>query len=307
MTVTSSVQTDSDIRTVIRERASATRARRQFVSNFMTGLCWAAIAAAAVPLVMILVELVRKGWPYVSTSAFYTQLPQQPTLFAQNQLGGISNSLLGTLVLVGYACVVALPVGIGIGVYLAERETKPAAILRTITATMIGAPSILMGLFAFGFVVVTLRVGYSYFAGSFALAVLMLPLIASATEIAVRNVPATLREAGLALGARPSTTSLRIVLPAAISGIVTGCILAISRAVGETAPVYLVIGGTLSLTWKPHDLGNALPYAIYTDVTSSYSSQNNQAWGIALFLVTVVFVLSLSARTWANRKQKVRR
>ena len=124
----------------------------------------------------------------------------------------------------------------------------------------------------------------------------------------MRNVPHTLREAGLALGARPSTTSLRIVIPAALTGIVTGCILAISRAVGETAVVYLVIGGTASaITWKPLDFGNSLPSTIYGDVQSSYSSQHDQAWGIALLLVLVIFVLSLAARIWSARKQKVRR
>lgn len=298
---------DDEVRRHVRERAEATRARRQSVSGLMIALCWASIAVAAVPLVMILDELVSKGLPYITKASFYTELPQQPTLFDQSAIGGISNSLIGSLALVLYACLAALPIGIGMGIYLAETDSKIASIIRTVTATMIGAPSILMGLFAFGFVVVQLGVGFSYLAGSFALAVLMLPLIASATELAVRNVPPTLREAGLALGASPSTTSLRIVLPAALTGIVTGCILAISRAVGETAPIYLVIGGTAALTWKPTELGNGLPYSIYQDITSSYTSLHNQAWGIALFLVTVVFVLSLAARIWAARKQKVRR
>jgi len=299
---------DSEVRAHVRERAEATRARRQAVSSIMTGLCWASIAVAAVPLVMILVELFSKGWSYISTSSFYTQLPQAPTLFSQNQLGGISNSLVGSLVLIVYACIAAVPIGIGIGVYLAEHDTKPAAVLRTVTATMIGAPSILMGLFAYSVIVIQFGVGFSILAGSFGLAVLMLPLIASTTELSVRNVPHTLREAGLALGARPSTTSLRIVIPAALTGIVTGCILAISRAVGETAVVYLVIGGTASaITWKPLDFGNSLPSTIYGDVQSSYSSQHDQAWGIALLLVLVIFVLSLAARIWSARKQKVRR
>ncbi len=108
---------------------------------------------------------------------------------------------------------------------------------------MAGAPSILMGLFAFSFIVNDLHIGFSAFAGSFALAVLMLPVIVISSEIAVRGVPHTLREAGLALGAKPHKVSMKIVLPAAVTGIVTGIILAISRAIGETAPVLLVIGG----------------------------------------------------------------
>lgn len=299
---------DNAIRNHLRERAQATLKRRQFVSGLMTFLCWAAIAIAAVPLIMILFELFKKGLPYVTSWAFYTQLPQQPTLFDQSHLGGISNSLIGSLAIIGYSCLVAVPLGIGIGIYMAENETKPAQIMRTVIATMVGAPSILMGLFAFGFIVEQLHVGFSILAGSFALGVMMLPVLASATELAVRNVPPTLREAGLALGAKPSTTSLKIVLPAAITGIVTGCILAISRAVGETAPVLLVIGGTVSaITYLPSQPGNALPYQIYQDVISNYDSQKNQSWGIALFLVIVIFILSLSARIWAARKQKVRR
>jgi phosphate transport system permease protein len=161
-----------------------------------------------------------------------------------------------------------------------------------------------MGLFAFSFIVHDLDIGFSALAGSFALAVLMLPVIAVTTEISVRNVPDTLREAGLALGAKPHKISLKVVLPTALSGIVTGCILAISRAVGETAPVLLTIGGGYINSWKPLDPVSALPLSIYMNAKSEWPSQRAQVWGVALVLVIFIFVLSLSARMWASRKQR---
>jgi phosphate transport system permease protein len=198
----------------------------------------------------------------------------------------------------------AIPVGVLTGIYLAESSSKLASTLRVIAQTMAGAPSILMGLFAFSFIVHDLDIGFSALAGSFALAVLMLPVIAVTTEISVRNVPDTLREAGLALGAKPHKISLKVVLPTALSGIVTGCILAISRAVGETAPVLLTIGGGYINSWKPLDPVSALPLSIYMNAKSEWPSQRAQVWGVALVLVIFIFVLSLSARMWASRKQR---
>jgi len=130
-------------------------------------------------------------------------------------------------------------------------------------------------------------------------------VIIISTEIAVLNVPNTLREAGLALGAKPHKVSLRIVLPSALTGIVTGSILAISRAIGETAPVLLVIGGGYLNSWQPFNPVSALPLSIYENAKSPWPSQRAQVWGAALVLVAFVFVLSLTARIWASRKQKV--
>ncbi len=134
----------------------------------------------------------------------------------------------------------------------------------------------------------------------------MLPVIVISSEIAVRGVPNTLREAGLALGAKPHKVSMRIVLPAAVTGIVTGIILAISRAIGETAPVLLVIGGGYINSWKPLDPVSALPLSIYENAKSEWPVCEPKSGGIALVLVVFVFVLSLSARIWASRKQQAR-
>jgi phosphate transport system permease protein len=292
------------MRQEIRRISNRTRARRLVVSRLMVTLCAIALLIAAVPLVFLLYQLIKQGLPQIN-AAFFTQLPITPSLLSP-ATGGISNAIVGTIALTIYASILAIPLGVMVGVYLAEAQSKLASALRIIAQTMAGAPSILMGLFAFSFVVQDLKIGFSSIAGSFALAVLMLPVIIISTEIAVRNVPQTLREAGLALGAKPHRVSMRVVIPASLSGIVTGVILAVSRAVGETAPVLLVIGGGFTNSWKPFDPVSSMPLAIFENAKSEWPSQRDQVWGIALVLVAFVFVLSLSARIWASRKQQVR-
>jgi phosphate transport system permease protein len=295
----------NQLRDEIRRISHHTRARRVFISRVMVTLCATSLLIAAVPLVLLVYQLLRRGIP-VLDKTFFTTLPQTPTLLTPNATGGVSNAIIGTLVLTLYASIMAIPLGVLVGVYLAENESKLASSLRVIAQTMAGAPSILMGLFAFSFLVHDLNVGFSAIAGAFALAVLMMPVIIISTEIAVRGVPNSLREAGLALGAKPHKVSMRVVLPAAISGIVTGAILAVSRAIGETAPVLLTIGGGFINSWKPLDPVSALPLTIFENAKSEWPSQRAQVWGIALVLVAFVFVLSLSARIWASRKQQVK-
>jgi phosphate transport system permease protein len=298
--------TGHHLRDEIREISDRNRGRRVIRSRIMVVLCAIALSVTAVPLLLLLYQLFRRGLPVILHAGFYTQLPQTPTLISPNATGGVSNAILGTLVLTAYASIMAIPVGVLVGVYLAESDSKLAASLRVTAQTMAGAPSILMGLFAFSFIVQDLHVGFSAIAGSFALAVLMLPVIVISSEIAVRGVPHTLREAGLALGAKPHKVSMKIVLPAAVTGIVTGIILAISRAIGETAPVLLVIGGGYINSWKPLDPVSALPLSIYENAKSEWPSLRTEVWGIALVLVVFVFILSLSARIWASRKQQAR-
>jgi phosphate transport system permease protein len=298
--------TGHQMRDEIRTISDRVRRRRQLRSKIMVTLCAIALSITAVPLILLLYQLFNRGLPVVLHTGFYTQLPQTPTLITPNATGGVSNAIIGTLVLSLYASIMAIPIGVLVGIYLAESDSKLATSLRVISQTMAGAPSILMGLFAFSFVVRDLHIGFSALAGSFALAVLMLPVIIISSEIAVRGVPNTLREAGLALGAKPHKVSMKIVLPAAVTGIVTGIILAISRAIGETAPVLLVIGGGYINSWKPLDPVAALPLSIYENAKSEWPSLRTEVWGIALVLVVFVFVLSLSARIWASRKQQAR-
>jgi phosphate transport system permease protein len=295
----------SSSREEIRRISDAARGRRVVISRIMVALCGVALLIAAVPLVALLYQLIDKGAGQLGIN-FFTKLPTTPTLIAPNATGGISNAIVGTIALTIYASILAIPVGVLVGVYLAETDSKFATTLRVIAQTMAGAPSILMGLFAFSLIVHDLNIGFTAFAGSFALAVLMLPVIIISTEIAVRNVPNSLREAGLALGAKPHKVSTKVVLPSAVTGIVTGVILAVSRAVGETAPVLLVIGGGFTNSWQPFNPVSAMPLAIFENAKSEWPSQRAQVWGIALVLVAFVFVLSLTARIWASRKQQVR-
>jgi phosphate transport system permease protein len=294
-----------EMRDEIRAISDRVRARRIARSRVMIVLCGLALAIAAVPLVLLVIQLISKGAPTIGWK-FFTTLPTTPTLIDPNGTGGVSNAVIGTIALTVYASIMAIPIGVFGGVYLAESNSKLASTLRVIAQTMAGAPSILMGLFAFSFIVTDLHVGFSALAGAFALGVLMLPVIAISTEISVRNVPMTLREAGLALGAKPHKVSKRVVLPAAATGIVTGCILAISRAIGETAPVLLTIAGGYLNSWQLLHPVSALPLSIYENAKSEWPSQRAQVWGIALVLVAFVFVLSLGARIWASRKQQVR-
>jgi phosphate transport system permease protein len=293
------------MRDEIRRTSDRFRGRRVAISRAMVALCSVALLIAAVPLVLLMYQLFKQGVGQIDWK-FFTTLPMTPTLIDPTATGGISNAIVGTIALTLYASILAIPLGVLVGVYLAETQSKLATTLRVISQTMAGAPSILMGLFAFSLIVHDLNVGFSAIAGAFALAVLMMPVIIISTEIAVRNVPNTLREAGLALGAKSHKVSMKIVLPSALTGIVTGVILAISRAIGETAPVLLVIAGGFTNSWKPLSPVSAMPLAIYENAKSEWPSQRAQVWGIALVLVIFVFILSLTARIWASRKQQVR-
>jgi len=299
------IEAGHEMRAEIRKISNRTRSRRVATSKAMMILCLVSLLIAAVPLALLLYQLLRRGIPVLNKS-FFTSLPSTPTLIAPNATGGVSNAIIGSIALNVYASLVAIPVGVLVGVYLAETDSKLATSIRVIAQTMAGAPSILMGLFAFSFIVHDLKIGFSALAGSFALAVLMLPVIIISSEIAVRNVPNSLREAGLALGAKPHKVSMRVVLPSALTGIVTGAILAFSRAVGETAPVMLVIAGGFTNAWGLFNPVSALPLTIFENAKSEWPSQRAQVWGIALVLVAFIFILSLTARIWASRKQKVR-
>ncbi len=197
------VQIDQSMREEIRRVSHASRARRLLISRVMVTLCALTLCATAVPLVLLLFQLIKRGAPELSWT-FFTKVPETPTLIAPNATGGLSNAIIGSIALNIYAAILAIPVGVLVGVYLAESLSKFASAVRIIAQTMAGAPSILMGLFAFSFMFQDLHIGFSAIDGSFALAVLMLPVIIIATEIAVLNVPNTLREAGLALRGQTS-------------------------------------------------------------------------------------------------------
>ena len=270
---------------------SALYRRRKLVDRLMTVLAYACTAAAIIPLTWIVIYVIIRGFGAWDL-AFFTELPQ---LFGDG--GGVRSGIVGTLVIVGLATLMGVPMGIMAGIYLAEYgDNRLGGVIRFMADTLTGVPSIVVGLFAFGVVVVNF--GYSAFAGAVALAVLMVPIITRTTEEIIRLVPDSIREASLGLGVSRWKTIMRVVVPTALSGIVTGVLLAVARVAGETAPLILTIFGTnfpissnvfsgpsTTLSLQIFQLGGA-PSPQVVEV----------AWGAALLLVLMVLGISLMAR-----------
>ena len=293
-------------RAEIRSITSSRRRTREVRSRLMQWISPISLLVAAAPLFALLAALVSKGGPYLTRWSFYTQGPQAPTILTPNAVGGISTAITGSLSIVFWASLLAIPLGVATGIYTAEKNSRLATAIRLVAGTMSGAPSILMGLFALGLMIETLGVQASAFDGAVALAVLMLPVVAIATEIAVRAVPSTYREAGLALGAKPHRVSLKVILPAARGAIVSASLLALSRAVGETAPIIFVIGEVNRVSFNPLSPVQAMPALLYSNLASPFPALRDEAWGIGLLLVLFVFALSFTARLWAARSDKGR-
>lgn len=301
-------------RQLVQSVAHRTLQRRMLVSRFVVGLCGLALVLALVPLVAILVSLVDKGLHWWSLT-FFTKNPQFPSLIDPNAVGGISNALVGSLVIDGIAALFAVPIGIVTGLLLAESSSAFANWLRKTAEIMTGLPSILLGIFAYQMIVIGFHewgihlsgIGFSGLAGSFAIGVLMIPIIIKAAENSLRSVPVTIREAGLALGARNGVLARRVVIPTALPGLITAVLLALSRAVGETAPILWVIGASDITDWNPrHELAS-LPLQIYQSATSPYASLRDETWGIALTLVVIVLIINLGSRFLAAWLRKERR
>jgi phosphate transport system permease protein len=211
-------------------------------------------------------------------------------------------AILGTLMVTGAATLIAVPLGVLGAVYLHEYglQNRFARLVRFMSTVMTGVPSIVMGLFIY--VLWTLNFGYSAFGGSLALACLMLPVVIGATEQMLKLVPNHLREASYALGTTKSRTILTVVLPAALPGIVSGSLLAVARAAGETAPLMFAVGAASE--YNPHlfaDANTALSIQIFGNATSSFASAQDRAWGAALTLVLLTFFITLIARVFTAR------
>lgn len=269
---------------------SSTFGRRKLVDKVMTAVAYVCAFLAFIPLVAITFEVVRRGLPAWDLD-FFTGLPS-----TYGDGGGMSNAIIGSVIIVGMAGLMAIPVGILSGIYLAEYgDNRLGNALRFVADVMTGAPSVVIGILAYSvFVVATGRSAAIF--GSVALAILVLPVIVRATEEIIRLVPDDLNEASLALGIPRWKTILRVVVPAALGGIVTGVILAMARAAGETAPLLFAIGSSNFLNTNPLDGPMAaLPVIIYQQ--SAYGGEVRQnAWGGALLLFLVVVVLNLMAR-----------
>ena len=259
---------------------------------------------ALIPLVLIVYYLLRKGLGSWSES-FFTTDPTGNTFFGGSSIGGIKSAILGTIEIVALASAIAVPIGIGVAVWLVEygRSSWFAHTVRFFVDVLTGVPSIVFGLFVYIVLVVGTGSTYAGYKGSIALSLLMLPVVIRSAEVILLLVPAALRESALALGAPRWRVIFNIVLPTALPGMVTGVLLAIARAAGETAPLLFTAAYTHETNFNLGAFMNSLPVQIYNDVTSPTTAVVNRAWGAALTLVTLILLLNLIARLIARRSR----
>ena len=282
----------SEQRTVdLREPGGWRRSKNQIATFFM----WLAFVATLVPLVFVLVTVVSKGARAISWQ-FLSGSPIPPNVLPLG-VGGMGPAVVGTLIITGFAALIAIPLGVLGAVYISEYGGRSwlAKLIAFMADVMTGVPSIVMGLFIFSIWV--LHFGYSGLAGSFALACLMLPIVIRSTYEMLLLVPNELREASYALGATKSRVTLTVVLPSAIGGIVSGALLAVARAAGETAPLLftiLTVEATNSNLFS--GANTALSTQIFVNAQSPYVGAQARAWGAALTLIVISFVLMLVAR-----------
>jgi phosphate transport system permease protein len=259
---------------------------------------------ALIPLVLIVYYLLSKGLGAWSSS-FFTTDPTGNTFFGGSSIGGIKSAILGTVEIVALASAIAVPVGIGVAVWLVEygRSSWFAHAVRFFVDVLTGVPSIVFGLFVYIVLVIGTGSSYAGYKGSIALSLLMLPVVIRSAEVILLLVPAALRESALALGAPRWRVIFSIVLPTALPGMVTGVLLAVARAAGETAPLLFTAAATLKTNFNLGGFMNSLPVQIYKDVTSPTTAVVNRAWGAALTLVVMILLLNLIARLIARRSR----
>jgi phosphate transport system permease protein len=271
---------------------------RRFSSGFALAVMYALTVVALIPLGLVLWLTITKGLPAVSHLEFFTN-SQRPSGIPG---GGVANAIAGTAVIVSLASLAAIPIGVLSGVYLAEYGIgRWASWVRLASDVLVGAPSIALGLFAYALVVVPQH-HFSGTSAAVALAILMLPVVIRTTESAVGLIPNGLRESGLALGLPRWRVSLQLILPAAAPGVITGALLAVARAAGETAPVLFTALGSQFLTFDPNRQMSTLPLVVFRDALTPYKDLQQEAWGAALVLVVMVLVINLGSR-WVLRRQ----
>ena len=273
------------------------RTLRRLVSNVMVGLMILAVVVALLPLFFILFDLVIQGAGSLSV-AFFTKMPAP----AGEMGGGVAHAIVGTLLIVGTASLIGLPVGIAAGIYCAEYPgSRLTWITRFVADVLNGTPSIVVGVFAWAWIVATQK-HFSAVAGSAALAMLMIPMVLRTTEEMIKLVPNSLREAALALGYPRWRTSLAIVVRTTMPGIVTGSLLAVARIAGETAPLLFTALGSQYMSLDLNQPMAALPLTVFTYATGPYEEWHRYAWAAALVLILVVFVLGVGARLAIRRR-----
>jgi phosphate transport system permease protein len=272
--------------------------RKRKINRLVTIFCIICVGLAIIPLGSILFEVIKNGISALSIE-FLTQRPGSMI----SGRGGIGPAIQGTLITVGIASIIAAPAGIFAGIYLAEfAGTGPLPhAVRFFNDVLTGLPSIVLGIV--GYIVVVLAIGsFSVWAGSFALSIIMIPIVVRVTEESLKIVPNSIREAGYSLGIPKWKITLHITLKTAFSGVLTGIVIGISRIAGETAPLIMTILGTSLFFSGFDDPVDALPLRIWRLASQPYDSAHAQGWGAALILIMIVLFFSITLRFLATRK-----
>ncbi len=295
-----------EIETGLRTRTPMA-AKRKRKDRAMTSLLLLSVVLSLIPIGLILYQVVLRGvgamsWDFLTTTQPFS---------GRTPGGGYLNGMFGTLYLLLIAVVVAVPLGIATATFVVEyKDSRMAPVIRFFTDVMTGVPSIFIGLYIYALLVqgrIGFSIGFSTLAGGLALSLLMLPIVARASEEVLRLVPDDLRNAAYGLGARRWQVVTRTVLPAASSGLITGSMLAVGRAAGETAPLLLTALGAFALVFDPVNAPqSALPLLIYNEARGPFEAAHARAWAGALELMLLVLILTIIART-VNRSSELER
>jgi phosphate transport system permease protein len=260
------------------------------------GLVLALSFLATIPLILILAFIIVRGASSINWQ-FLTELPKP----MGESGGGISNAIVGTFLLILIATVISVPLGVLAGIFLSERaKSRLGTIARISVETLMGIPSIVLGIVAYVWVVRPMG-HFSAFSGGIALSMIMLPVITLATEETLLMIPLTLREAALALGVSYPRTIMRVILPAGMSGIITGILLAVARSAGETAPLLFTAFGSPFMTANIFKPMASLPHTIFYYATSPYPEWQSLAWGASFVLLVIVLALNIVTKLVTSR------
>jgi phosphate transport system permease protein len=285
--------------------------RRVVTDKVMRAIVLASIVVALIPLVLTIYYVAKRGISTIDWD-FFTTDPTGRSCISENKAlcppaGGVKSAIVGTITMVALATAIAVPIGIGVALYLVEfgKATWFAKFVRYFVDVLTGVPSVVFGLFVYIVLVVT-QVGGDSFAGwkgSVALALLMLPIVARSAEVVLNLVPESLREAALALGAPRWRVVFRIVLPTALPGLITGSLLAVARAAGETAPLLFTAAVAFGSTANLGERMNSLPVQIFNDIQNPQARIVDRAWASALTVIVLVLIISLLARLISRRSR----
>ena len=291
---------DAQIASDIVQQFKKTRNTRLWVDRFAVYLLLLCALLVLLPLFSILYDLATQGFSALNLD-FFTKLPKP----VGEPGGGMANAIIGTLILLGIALCVGVPIGLGTGIYLNEYANgRFAYAIRFITDVMNGIPSIVYGIFAYTVFVLPMK-SFSAFSGGAALGIMMIPIVTRTTEDFVRMVPNSLREAGLALGAPRWRVITDIVLPTAAGGIITGIMVALARVAGETAPLLFTAFGNRFWHSNLTEPIAALPIQIFAYAISPFDDWHRQAWAGALVLISIIFVVNILSSYFVERQSKI--